>query len=148
MLSNGATNRGDLGRLALKVAEEFDKALGGETTDKSVIDEFVATLSGARPAPSPLRSMFLHNHRTIGAFSRAWQQAYNFRVETVEDLNARVREKVEEAGRLLGQPVGADEHEKEAIRRFFLSLHRELLIQQFPPRRIKRPRVDEEFVHG
>lgn len=147
MLSNG-TGREDLGRLALMVAEEFDKALRGDAPNRAVIDEFATSLAGGRHAPLSTGSVFLHNHRTIGAFGRAWQRTYHSRVETVEDLNARVSEKIEEAGHLLGQPVEADEQEKAAMKRFFLSLHRELLIQQFPPRRIRRPSLNEELMHG
>ena len=128
MLSNGATDRQDLGHLALQVAEELDKVLGGEAANRAVIDEFAASLAGGRHAPVPAGSVSLHNHRTVGAFSRAWQRAYNSGVDTVEDLNARVQEKVAEAGQLLAQPVGTDEQKKEAMKRFFLLLHRELLI--------------------
>lgn len=148
MPSNGAADRGDLARLALKVAEELDRTLHGEAANAGVIDEFRMCLESGGGAPSPARSMFLHNHRTIGAFTRAWQRAYNTRLETIEDLNARVPEKVHEAARLLARQTGEGDSEKEDMKRFFLSLHRELLMQQFPPRRIRRSRLPQELTDG
>lgn len=140
MSSNGATYRGSLATLALKVAEELDKALRGEAPDPAVANQFAASLAGG--TPSPVHSMFLHNHRTIGAFSRAWERAYHSRLETVHELNERIPEKVQEAGQLLVAPRGVDMKKKEEMMEFFLSLNQELLLQQFPSRPARPPAFD------
>lgn len=116
MPTNGAGDRGDLARLALKVAEELDRTLHGEAANAGVIDEFRVCLESGAGAPSSARSMFLHNHTTIGAFTRAWQRTYNSRLETIEDLNTRVPEKLREAARLLAQRAGEGDSEKEGMK--------------------------------
>jgi hypothetical protein len=146
MQPSGAGDRGDLARLALKVAEELDKALHGDATNKLVIAEFAACLKS--PGGAPSSTQFLHNHRTIGALSRAWQRAYDSPVATVGDLKTRISKKVQETASLLEQPRGAQQAQKEEMKRFFLSLHRELLMQQFPPRPVRRARIDEDSMYG
>ena len=137
---------------AFEVALQFDKLLREEAADQSAVSGFSACLRSGAGAPSPTDSTFLHSDRTISAFSRAWRRAYDSPVATVEDLAQRIEEKVDEAQRLLMSPKPRDISSARAacedMKRFFLSVHRELVMQQFPPRRIRRTTVTDDLVHG
>jgi hypothetical protein len=114
--------------LLLNVAEQVDRKLGGKTLNFEVLEDFRTALSSATGVgENTLAPLFLTDPSTSKAFAQAVADSSDQTVSDVSELSAVVK------GILGAIRVQGTELELTQLKRFCLSLHRSIMVQQLAP---------------
>ena len=137
------SGRDELARLSLRAAVEFDKLARGKSADHSIIADFAECLKVGAGTPSSVQTRYLHNHRAISAYNRAWRRVYSSTTENAEELTRQIYGKLDEILQFVAAQkrpgvASANGESAEKLKRFCLSLHQELLGQEFSRQRVRR----------